>query len=57
MSKKNWVYDLSKCPDCGLIQSKPKKKLDECEREGCESYVIEYGKKNKKYGWWNPNWG
>jgi len=53
--KKRWNEDLTKCPDCGLVQKKPKIKGDHCENPECESYVMLY--KDGKLRWWNENWG
>ena len=50
----NPMFDLSRCPDCGRIQKKPKKLYDSCENPDCECYVTKWG---KRLAWTNPNWG
>ena len=48
------LMDMSRCPECGKIQSIPREAGDDCENEDCECYVV----KARKYNYWtNPNWG
>lgn len=48
------LRDMTVCPDCGKVQSTPKKEGEGCENEDCECYVVHA----RKYNYWtNPNWG
>jgi len=48
------LRDMTKCPECGKIQSSPRTAWDDCENEDCECYVV----KARKYLYWtSPNWG
>lgn len=50
------LRDLTLCPDCYTKQKQPKKYLDECDRDGCESFITRT-KKSRTLYWFNPNWG
>ncbi len=48
------LRDMTKCPECGKIQSVPRTAGDDCENDDCECYVV----KAIKYLYWtSPNWG
>ena len=48
------LRDMTKCPDCGRIQSVPREAGDDCENEDCECRVVHA----RIYNYWiNPNWG
>jgi len=57
--KQREFFDMTKCPDCGRIQSN-KKAGDYCDNPDCESEVeICCHKGSPKDGmlmWSNPNW-
>lgn len=48
-------FDLTKCPDCGRKQRKPKKLGDNCDNDDCECYVTKDRDSGKPL-WWNENW-
>lgn len=48
------LRDMTKCPECGKVQSVPRTAGDDCENDDCECYVV----KAYKYLYWtSPNWG
>lgn len=67
VSKIDWQFDMTKCPDCGMLQKLPKKDGDRCENFDCCSEVVTYTYKGKKTDsrlakldghlmWTNENW-
>jgi hypothetical protein len=47
------LRDMTKCPECGTVQSKLREAGDDCENEDCECHVV----MSRKYLYWtSPNW-
>ena len=55
-----WIFDLTKCPDCNTPQVlKHMKRGSKCDNPECDCILEVYARQGKNYGrlmWTNENW-